>query len=113
MDSMTVLSCRRDIEMSDQAPREHSNGPAPSTDGLGHALEAQIRHAGDRALARVAEELRMASVPRDSLEVEAQGGEIRLNADDVARLRALIQPASRKAPPSGSAEQDLLDSLGY
>ena len=114
--------------MSDQAPGDQPRGPSPSTRGPSHALEAQIRRAGDRALARLAQELRAASEgkcdvregraqvpsasePSDSS--EAASAEIRLSAEDVAKIRALIQPALRKAPPSGGADQDLLDSLGY
>lgn len=114
--------------MADEARRDHSHGPAPSLQGPSDALETQIQRAGDRALARLAEELRAAtdgtcdgsegegrtpsaSAPIESSEVAS--GAIRLTADDVARMRASTQPSAREAPRSGSADQEMLDGLGY
>lgn len=114
--------------MTDEARRDHSHGPAPSMQGPSDALEPQIQRVGDRALARLAEELRAASdgtcdgsegevrTPSERAPIESSeeaSGVIRLTADDVARMRASIQPSAREAPRSGSADQEMLDGLGY
>lgn len=114
--------------MTDEARRDHSHGPAPSLQGPSDALETQIQRAGDRALARLAEELRAATdgtydcnegevrVPLASAPIESSeeaSGVIGLTAEDVARMRASIQPSAREAPRSGSADQEMLDGLGY